>query len=101
MIPKTKKIRNDNRRTLPSIGRVSRRSVTRMRIPARNRIQVNKNGVHESPTNKELKKYITNNDDKLKALSHSGFSIFRKNVFRLLFNSPTHKQTAFAKRRVR
>ena len=33
MMPNTKKIRKDNRRTLPSIGSVSRRSVTRIRIP--------------------------------------------------------------------
>lgn len=35
MIPNTKKIRKDKRRTLPSIGSVSRRSVTRIRIPAK------------------------------------------------------------------
>ena len=35
MIPNTKKIRKDKRRTLPSIGSVSRRSVTRIRIPTK------------------------------------------------------------------
>jgi len=35
MIPNTKKIRKDKRRTLPSIGSVSRRRVTRIRIPAK------------------------------------------------------------------
>ena len=34
MMPKTKNIKNDNKSTLPSIGRVSRRSVTSIRIPA-------------------------------------------------------------------
>ena len=34
MIPKTKNIRKDNISTLPSIGSVSKRSVTKIRMPA-------------------------------------------------------------------
>ena len=40
MMPKMKKTKKQRRRTFPSIGRVSKRSMTRMRIP-----EINTTGV--------------------------------------------------------